>query len=194
MEEAIELALPDAAAWRRWLEEHHQHQPGVWLVLHRGGFGALTHAAALEEALACGWIDGQGRRRDASTWQVRFTPRRRSSRWSKRNTQIVERLTAEGRMHPAGLAEVERAKADGRWQAAYAGPATIEVPEDLARALRGSPRAQENFGRLSAQNRFAILYRLQDAKRPETRSRRLRDFVGMLERGETLYPQRRPLL
>lgn len=194
MDQPIELQVPDAGAWRRWLEQHHTYEPGVWLVLGRARGPGLRHAAALEEALAFGWIDGQARGRDETTWFIRFTPRRRASRWSKRNTQLAERLAAEGRLHPAGLAEIERAKADGRWAAAYAGAATIEVPTDLAAALAASPRARENFGRLTAQNRYAILYRLHDAKRAETRRRRLEAYLAMLERGETLYPQRAPLV
>ena len=191
-----ELLLPDAAAWSAWLEANHGAESGVWLVLVRGsgaGPTSLTYAAALEAALAFGWIDGQGRRRDESTYFVRFTPRRPRSAWSKRNTEIVERLTAEGRMRPAGLAQVERAKADGRWEAAYHGPGSIEVPADLAAALERAPGAAANFGRLNSQNRYAILYRLQAARRPDTRARRLAEFVAMLERGETFHPQREPL-
>ena len=188
--------MEDASEWRRWLEDHRGDTAGVWLALARGGSEAttrLTHPAALEEALALGWIDGQARRRDDTSWVIHFTPRRRRSPWSKRNTAIAERLITEGRMHAAGAAEVERAKADGRWQAAYAGPATIGVTADLAAALDASPTAKENFGRLTAQNRYAILYRLQSAKRVKTRERRVADFVAMLERGETIYPQRASL-
>jgi uncharacterized protein YdeI (YjbR/CyaY-like superfamily) len=145
---------------------------------------------ALEEALCYGWIDGRAGRRDAETWTVRFTPRRPRSTWSKRNLRIVERLIAEGRMAPAGLAEVERARADGRWETAYGGQAEMEVPDDLATALLGSPEAAEMFGRLNSQNRFAVLLRVHQAKRPETRQRRIRAFVDMLGRGETIYPQR----
>lgn len=191
-----ELLLKDAAEWRSWLYAHHADGAGVWLVLGKGAASSvteLTHATALSEALAFGWIDGQARSRDERSWFVRFTPRRPGSAWSKRNTQIVERLLGEGRMHPAGLDEVERAKADGRWEAAYAGPATAEVPADLQQALDASPIAKENFSRLTSQNRFAILYRLQTTRRAETRSRRLAGFVAMLERGETMYPQRSPL-
>lgn len=150
----------------------------------------LKHAAALEEALCFGWIDGQAGSRDAATWTVRFTPRRPRSAWSKRNTEIAERLIREGRMQPAGLAEIERARADGRWSAAYPGQAAMEVPADLAAALAASPAAEEMFGRLNSQNRFAILLRTHQAKRPETRSRRIERFVEMLARGETIYPQR----
>jgi len=191
-----ELILPDAAAWRGWLEANHHDPTGVWLVLAKKGTTtptSLTYDEALDEALCFGWIDGQTGRRDESTYRQRFTQRRRRSPWSRRNVGIVERLLAEGRMQPAGLAEVERAKADGRWESAYAGPATIEVPDDLAAALAAEPRAMAMFERLTAQNRYAVLYRTVSAKRPETRARRIADFVAMLARGETPYPQRRSL-
>ena len=191
--EIPELVVRDAGEWHAWLELQHGNQAGVWLVLAKAGstkLTDLTHARALEEALAFGWIDGQSRPRDDHSWFVRFTPRRPRSAWSVRNTQIVERLLAEGRMRPSGVREMERAKADGRWSAAYAGSATAEVPPDLRKALDASPIANENFGRLTSQNRYAILYRLQTARRDETRSRRIAAFVAMLERGETLYPQR----
>ena len=139
------LALPDAAAWRAWLAEHHGDSDGVWLVTAKKGVAGVGRDDALEEALCHGWIDGQARSRDDATYLQRYTPRRPRSMWSQRNTKIVERLTAEGRMHPAGLAEVERAKADGRWDAAYAGSATIEVPKDLAEALKAEPEAQAMF-------------------------------------------------
>lgn len=150
----------------------------------------LKHAAALEEALCFGWIDGQAGSRDTDTWTIRFTPRRPRSAWSKRNTEIAERLIREGRMQPPGRTQVERARADGRWSAAYPGQATMEVPADLAAALAASPAAKEMFGRLNSQNRYAILWRTHQAKRPETRSRRIERFVEMLARGETIYPQR----
>jgi uncharacterized protein YdeI (YjbR/CyaY-like superfamily) len=145
----------------------------------------------LEEALCYGWIDGQVRRRDAGSYRQRFTPRRPRSAWSKRNVDLAERLIAESRMQPAGKAVVEHARSDGRWQAAYAGSATIEVPDDFAQALVAEPRAGATFALLTSRNRYAILYRLATAKRPETRSRRLTEFVAMLARGETIYPQRR---
>src|SRR5436853_3799234 len=131
--EQPELIVHDAAAWRAWLTEHHADQPGVWLVLAKKGTEkptSLTYDQALEEALCHGWIDGQVGRRDEATYRQRFTPRRRRSAWSKRNAAIAERLLAERRMHAAGIEQVERAKADGRWQAAYAGSAGIEVPPD----------------------------------------------------------------
>src|SRR6188472_2449553 len=136
--EAPQLIVPDADAWRTWLVEHVDDQTGVWLVLAKKGTTQPTrlgYGEALEEALCHGWIDGQSRRRDERTYVQRFTPRRARSMWSERNVAIVERLTAQGRMHPQGLAEVARAKADGRWDAAYAGPANMEIPDDLARAL-----------------------------------------------------------
>ena len=188
-----ELVVADAAAWRSWLAEHHRAPEGVWLVLARKGTvspTSLSHDDALDEALCHGWIDGQTKRRDDATFLQRFTPRRAASTWSLRNVDHVERLAREGRMQPAGVSEVERAKADGRWAAAYAGPATIEVPADLAAALAASPEAAEMFQALTSQNRYAILFRLNGAKRPETRSRRLTGFVEMLERGETIHPQR----
>ena len=191
-----ELVVRDAAAWRRWLGKHHASSPGVFLVLAKRGTTTptrLSFSDALEEALCHGWIDGVRHARDDTTFAQRFTPRRARSTWSQRNIGIVEQLTREGRMRPAGLAEVERAKADGRWDAAYAGSATIEVPADLAAALAASPRAAAMFAILTSQNRFAVLFRVHGAKRPETRARRIDQFVAMLERGETIYPQRRTL-
>jgi len=195
--EPPELTVPDAAAWRVWLGEHHAEPGGVWLVLAKKGTEeptSLTYDQALEEALCHGWIDGQVRRRDEATYRQRFTPRRRRSSWSERNTGIAERLLAEGRMHPAGAAEMKRAKADGRWGAAYRGQASIEVPPDLAAALAAEPQAQAMFEGLDSRNRYAVLYRISSAKRADTRARRIEQFVTMLARGETVYPQkRRPL-
>ena len=192
--ELPELVVPDARAWREWLGEHHDEVPGVWLVLAKKGTSqptSLTYEQALEEALCHSWIDGQVGRRDEATYRQRFTPRRRRSAWSKRNAGIAERLLAEGRMHAAGIEEVERAKADGRWQAAYAGSAGIEVPPDLVQALAAEPKAEAMFERLSRQNRYAILYRIETAKRADTRARRIEQFVSMLARGETIHPQGR---
>jgi uncharacterized protein YdeI (YjbR/CyaY-like superfamily) len=190
--ELSELIVADAAAWRAWLAEHHE-SAGVWLVLAKKGTTeptSLTYDEALEEALCHGWIDGQVRRHDEATYRQRFTPRRPRSSWSKRNVTIAEALLADGRMHPAGIAEIERAKGDGRWDAAYAGSATIEVPADLAEALAAEPKAHALFQSLSRQNRYAILYRITTAKRADTRARRIQQFVAMLARGETLYPQK----
>jgi uncharacterized protein YdeI (YjbR/CyaY-like superfamily) len=191
-----ELIVPDAAAWRRWLGAHHASPEGVWLVLAKKGTTqptSLTYAQALEESLCHGWIDGQTAPRDSVTYRERFTPRRARSRWSARNVGIVGRLRSEGRMHPAGEAEVERAQADGRWDVAYPGAASSEVPPDLAAALRAQPRAQAMFEILTSQNRYAILFRISDAKQPATRARRIDQFVAMLARGETVYPQKRTL-
>ena len=197
MAEALpELILADADAWRGWLCENDDDTVGIWLVLAKKGTTeptTLTYDQALEEALCHGWIDGQVGRRDERTYRQRFTPRRARSPWSKRNVGHVERLLDEGRMHPAGLAAVERAKADGRWKAAYEGQRTIEVPADLAAALAAEPRAQAMFELLTSQNRYAVLYRIDSAKRSETRVRRIEQFVAMLARGETVYPQKRTL-
>jgi uncharacterized protein YdeI (YjbR/CyaY-like superfamily) len=193
-DELPELVVRDAAAWRMWLAKNHANPVGIWLVLAKKGTEEptrLTYDQALEEALCHGWIDGQAGRRDEGTYRQRFTPRRRRSAWSKRNTGIAERLIAEDRMRPAGHAEVERAKADGRWEAAYAGPASMEVPADLAEALAAEPKAQAMFEGLNSQNRYAILYRIANTKRPETRARKIEQFVAMLSRGETVHPQKR---
>jgi uncharacterized protein YdeI (YjbR/CyaY-like superfamily) len=191
-----ELIVPDAAAWRRWLGENHASPAGVWLVLAKKGTTqptSLTYAQALDEALCHCWIDGQTAPGDQATYRQRFTPRRARSRWSSRNVGIVGRLRSEGRMHPAGEVEVQRAQHDGRWDAAYAGPASSEVPADLAAALNAQPRAQAMFDILTSQNRYAILFRISAAKQPATRARRINQFVAMLSRGETVYPQKRTL-
>ncbi len=190
------LTVADAAAWRDWLLDNHADSSGVWLMLAKKDVASattVTYDLALDEALCFGWIDGQVKGIDAANYVQRFTPRRSRSQWSRRNVGIIDRLTEAGRMHPAGLAEVEKARADGRWDAAYAGPAQIEIPADLAAALRAEPRAQQMFEILTSQNRFAVLHRLQSAKRPDTRTRRIEQFVTMLARGETVYPQRRQL-
>jgi len=191
-----ELIVRDAVAWRGWLRDHQVETDGVWLVLAKKGVTeptSITYDEALEEALCQGWIDGQVRRRDEATYVQRFTPRRRRSPWSQRNVALAERLAAEGRMQPAGAAEIDRAKGDGRWQAAYAGPAGAGVPADLAQALAASPRARAMFEILTSQNRYSVIHRITTAKRADTRARRIEQFVAMLERGETPYPQRRTL-
>jgi uncharacterized protein YdeI (YjbR/CyaY-like superfamily) len=193
-DELPELIVEDAAAWAAWLERRHATSDGVWLALAKRGGNPrtrLTYQEALEEALCYGWIDSQIRRGDADSYRQRFTPRRKRSPWSKRNVDLAERLIADGRMRPTGMAAVEQARSDGRWQAAYAGSATIEMPDDLAEALAVEPKAAAMFALLTSQNRYAILYRLSSAKRSDTRSRRLAKFVEMLARGETIYPQRR---
>jgi uncharacterized protein YdeI (YjbR/CyaY-like superfamily) len=187
------LRFTSREAWAAWLEEHHGDQAGVWLQVAKkaSGIPSVSHEEALEVALCHGWIDGQRKPLDGEWFLQRFTPRRARSRWSKRNRAWALELIARGEMKPAGLAEVERARADGRWDAAYDSPGTIAVPEDLQAALDASPAARGLFAELDSRNRYAILYRVHDAKRPETRARRVAEFVAMLERGETPYPRTR---
>ena len=187
-----ELLVADAGQWRRWLRAHHGDAPGVWLVLAKKGTvdpTTVSYDEALDEAICFGWIDGQLGRRDTATFRRRFTPRTARSTWSQRNAAIAERLIATGRMQGSGAEEVRQAKEDGRWEAAYAGQASIEVPEDLVTALRVNPRARAMFEMLTSANRYAIVYRIGNAKKPETRSRRIDQFVEMLARGETIHPQ-----
>ncbi|MFC8504342.1 YdeI family protein [Pedococcus sp. NPDC057267] len=197
MGEPPELLVADAAAWRGWLADHHGTTPcGVWLVLCRPGAAGptrLVYREALDEALCQGWVDGGLRKRDDATHLVRFTPRRARSPWSARNVGAVERLLAEGRMEPAGLAEVERARADGRWHRAYGGATAVEVPDDLRTALEASPAARATWDVLTPTNRHAVVFHVGEARRADTRARRIRRFVEMLARGETPLPQaRRP--
>jgi len=176
--------------WEAWLEKHHGASTGVWIRFAKKGSGATTisYAQTLDVALCFGWIDGQVRRIDDRYYRQRFTPRRPQSMWSKRNCQLVTALAAAGKVRPAGLAEVERAKTDGRWDRAYAGPRTIEVPADLQDALAANPAAREFFDSLNSQNRYAILFRVGQAKRAETRAKRIAQFVDMLAKGEKLHP------
>lgn len=186
------FTVADAAAWREWLDAHESTSDGVWLVLAKKGASAptsLTYAQALEEALCSGWIDGQKGRIDEATFRQRFTPRRRASMWSQRNIGIVEALISEGRMRERGRAEIERARADGRWDRAYAGSRTAEVPEDLARALAASPVAAAAFAAYSGANRYAVLHRLMTATNDVVRARRLARAIDMLEAGESPHPQ-----
>jgi uncharacterized protein YdeI (YjbR/CyaY-like superfamily) len=187
------LRFADAAAFAAWLAEHAGESAGVWLELGRKGSGVqtITYDEAIEAALRVGWIDGQKRRGDGDVWLQRFSARTRSSRWSKINREKAEALIAAGRMEAAGLAAVEAARADGRWGRAYAGARTIEVPSDLRAALEAEPAAAAFFATLDGANRYAVLYRVHDARRPETRARRIAQFVEMLARGETLHPARR---
>lgn len=187
-----DLLLPDVTAWRAWLNEHEDSSEGVWLRLAKKGVTvptSLTYAQALDEALCSGWIDGQSKSIDETTYRQRFTPRRKRSMWSTRNVGHVARLSDEGRMRARGYAEVERAQQDGRWEAAYAGPATMEVPAELADALGESPAAAAAFETLSSRNRYAILHRITTLKTAESRRRNTAKYVEMLERGETPYPQ-----
>jgi uncharacterized protein YdeI (YjbR/CyaY-like superfamily) len=185
-----ELAFESAEAFEAWLRERHADEAGVWIRFAKKGSGipSVTYAEALDAALCYGWIDGQARSVDESWYLQKFTPRRARSIWSKRNRDKVAALIESGRMQPAGLAEIERAKADGRWDAAYDGPAAATVPDDLQAALDASPAAAEAFAGLNGQNRYAILHRVQTAVKPETRARRIAQFVDMLARGEKLYP------
>jgi uncharacterized protein YdeI (YjbR/CyaY-like superfamily) len=176
-------------AWERWLDAHHGEEAGVWLKFAKKGTGTrtVTHAEALEVALCYGWIDAQVKRLDETYYLQRFTPRRKHSKWSATNRASALRLIEAGLMREPGRREVERAQADGRSEAAYEGPATATVPPDLEQALGQNKRAREFFATLSSQNRYAILYRIADAKRPETRARRIAQFVEMLARGETIH-------
>jgi uncharacterized protein YdeI (YjbR/CyaY-like superfamily) len=187
-----ELLVGDAPAWRRWLQRNHSTSKGVWLVLAKKGTRqptALVYDKALEEAICFGWIDGQLGKRDNETFRRRFTPRNARSPWSQRNVSIAERLLTSGRMHRSGEDEVRKAKEDGRWTTAYAGQAKVEVPDDLASALTANPQARAMFETLTSANRYAILYRIGNAKKVETRRRRIEQFVEMLARGETIHPQ-----
>jgi len=190
--ELDELVVADAAELRQWLRCHSTTSPGVWLALTRKGgtVTSLTWQQAVDEALCVGWIDGQGRKRDAETSCIRFTPRGPRSRWSRRNVSHVARLEDEGRMLPAGRAAVAAAQADGRWDAAYAPPSESEVPADLAAAVAADPAAQAMFDVLTRTNRYALVHRLGAVKRAETRERKIAAYVDMLARRETPYPQK----
>jgi uncharacterized protein YdeI (YjbR/CyaY-like superfamily) len=186
----LTLAFPSAAEWEDWLEANHADADGLWVKIAKKGSGieSVRYPEVLESAICFGWIDARREALDDQYFLQRFTPRRPRSKWSRINRDKAERLIAEGRLRPAGHAEVERARADGRWEAAYEGQRRITVPEDLQRELDSRPEAKAFFAELTGQNRYAILYRLQDAKKPETRARRLAKFVEMLEAGETIYP------
>jgi uncharacterized protein YdeI (YjbR/CyaY-like superfamily) len=175
--------------WEKWLTANHDRSPGVWIELAKkdSGVDSVSRADALEVALCYGWIDSQSMTLDEKRYRQRFTPRRSRSKWSKINCAAVERLHAEGRLAPAGIREMEAAKGDGRWEAAYDSPRTIAVPPDLEARLAKNARARRAFEKLDSQNRYAILYRLHHAKRADTRQRRLDQFVAMLEAGRTLH-------
>jgi uncharacterized protein YdeI (YjbR/CyaY-like superfamily) len=177
-------------AWDAWLAAHHADAPGLWLKIAKKGAAGRTisYSEALDVALCHGWIDGQKGRYDDDYWLQRFTPRKPSSKWSKINTERVAALTASGRMRPAGLREVERAQADGRWEQAYESQSRVTVPEDLARALAANERAREFFATLDSANRYAILYRIGAAKKPETRAKRIDTYVAMLSEHKKIHP------
>jgi uncharacterized protein YdeI (YjbR/CyaY-like superfamily) len=185
----VELPFASKDDWAAWLQEHHEGSDGVWVKLAKKGSGreSVTYAEAVEAALAYGWIDGQTRGLDDDWYLQRFTPRRARSRWSRLNREKATRLIERGEMRPAGLREVARAKADGRWDDAYHPPSTATVPKDLERALADNPAAREAFQALDRTNRYAILHRVEAAKRPETRARRIEEFVAGLARGEKPY-------
>lgn len=184
------LEFATQAEWESWLEANHQCESGAWLRFAKKGADveSINYAQALDIALRFGWIDSQVRRIDDRFYQQRFTPRRATSMWSKRNCDRVTELIALGLVRPAGLAEVEKAKSDGRWDRAYDGPKKASVPADLQAALDARPVAREFFATLDSHNRYAILFRIGQAKRAETRARRIAQFVDMLAKGEKLHP------
>jgi uncharacterized protein YdeI (YjbR/CyaY-like superfamily) len=183
------LAFTRAADWHAWLAAHHDKPQAVLLRIGKTGVISITYAEAIDAALAWGWIDSQKRALDDSAWLQRFSPRSAKSPWSKINRGKAETLIAAGLMQPPGLAEVERAKRDGRWERAYDGARTSIVPPDLAAALTRNARARTFFAKLDGANRYAILYRVQTAKKPETRAERITRFVAMCARGETIHPK-----
>ena len=184
------LGPASAAEWDAWLTRHHADSAGLWLKIPRKGSGVpgVSYAEALSVALCHGWIDGQKGRLDDDHWLQRFTPRKPASKWSRINREQATALIEASRIRPAGLREVERAQADGRWSAAYEPQSTAAVPEDLARALDGNDAARAFFATLDRANRYAILYRVAEAKRPQTRARRIATFVTMLSEGKKIHP------
>lgn len=183
------LMFEDAVAFEAWLRDNHQSCDGFWMHFAKKGASrtSVTYAEAVDLSLCYGWIDGQAKSLDEESYLQRFTPRRARSIWSKINREKVARLIETGRMQPAGLAEVERAKSDGRWEQAYDSPSTSRPPEDLLAELAKNPAAAASFETLNASNRYAILWRLQTAKKPETRKNRMEKILGMLERGEKFH-------
>jgi len=184
------LAFASREAWESWLAKHGAASGGLWVKLAKTGAGVacVGKSGAIEAALAFGWIDGQLDAFDERFWLVRFTPRGPRSKWSQNNVDTAKRLIAAGRMSPAGLAEVEKARADGRWDSAYAPQSKAEVPDDLQAALDARPAAKAFFATLKGANRYAILYRIHDAKTEKTRAARIEKFVAMLAAGQTIHP------
>lgn len=189
--EAI-VAFDTATQWAAWLKKHHATSDAVFLTLKKNDAKALSYAQALDAALAWGWIDSQKKALDAGAWLQRFSRRGSKSPWSKINREKAEALIAAKAMHAPGLAEVERAKADGRWARAYDGSRTAAVPDDLAAALAKNKKAGAFFAALNGTNRYAILWRVQTAKKPETRAARIAKFVAMCAKGETIHPVTKP--
>jgi uncharacterized protein YdeI (YjbR/CyaY-like superfamily) len=184
------LELKSQKNWRAWLEKNHSQTDGVWLKFAKktSGIKTVNYAEALEEALCYGWIDSQAKSLDDKYYLQKFSPRRSRSIWSKINVGKVEKLIAEGKMQPAGLAQIEAAKADGRWQAAYSSPADITEPPEFLAALNKNKKAKEFYANLSKSNRYAILWRLHNAKRPATRARNIEKFIAMLAAGQKFHP------
>ena len=184
------LAFPSRKKWEEWLAKHHADSKGIWLKISKKGAETSTvqYPEALESALCYGWIDGQKGALDEEFWLQKFTPRGPRSKWSKINREKADALVESGRMKPAGLAEIEKAKADGRWEAAYDSQSKASVPEDFQKELDANPDAAAFFATLESYNRYAILYRIQEAKKPETRAKRIEKFIGMLKRGEKVHP------
>lgn len=183
------IAFRDPAALERWLEAQPANSPGFWLKLARAhsGIESVTKAEAIDAALCHGWIDGQLDKYDDASWLIRFTPRKARSKWSQVNRARAEELLAADRVRPNGLAQIEAAKTDGRWDAAYAPASKAQVPADFQAALDQSPQAAAFFATLTGANRYAILYRIEAVKKPETRARKIAGFIAMLERGETVH-------
>jgi uncharacterized protein YdeI (YjbR/CyaY-like superfamily) len=186
------IAFASRGEWEAWLTAQPDTSKGLWLKLAKkaSGIASVSQQEAIEVALCHGWIDGQLDKFDQDYWLVRFTPRKPGSKWSEVNRTKAMELIEQGCMKPAGMKEVERAKADGRWDAAYAPQSSASVPDDLQIALNANEQAKRLFGELDSANRYAILHRVQDAKKPETRARRIEQYVAMLGRGETIYPRK----
>jgi uncharacterized protein YdeI (YjbR/CyaY-like superfamily) len=184
------LLFEDQDAWSSWLQDNHGTSSGVWLRIAKKGADvrSVSYLEAVDVALCFGWIDGQKRSDDDGYWLQRFTPRSEKSIWSKINREKAIRLIETGQMHAAGLREVERAKRDGRWDAAYDSPSAATIPEDFQAALDKSPRAKAFFATLDSRNRYAVLFRIQTAKKAETRAKRIQQFVAMLSRHEKIHP------
>jgi uncharacterized protein YdeI (YjbR/CyaY-like superfamily) len=184
--------FPDAASFDVWLGEHHAREPEVWIRIHKlaSGLPSITPVEAIDVALCWGWIDAIRKGLDATSYLQRYTPRGRRSTWSRINVENASRLIAEGRMTAHGLAQVEAAKADGRWERAYPGARGMSIPDDLHAAIDAEPAAAATLARLSAQNRYALAFRLHNLRTEAGRRRRIAGFVEMLKRGETIYPQK----
>lgn len=186
------IAFASAAKWEHWLSKQPRSSPGLWLKIAKkqSGIGSVSRQEAIDGALCHGWIDGQLQRFDEQFWLIRFTPRSARSKWSKLNRTRAGQLLKQGRLSPAGMEELRRAQADGRWEAAYDPQSSAAIPPDLQLAFESHPEAHRFFTQLDSANRYAILYRVHEAKKPETRARRIAQYVAMLSRGETIHPRR----